>query len=103
MSLVPERWEFLGHSVDDETGFPVAFVAREKVDPNRRLTVWKLMKRPNGWYNMGQWLSTGTFRAHKFGGKVPKHCRPLKLSDSRIDNMLRSFAEHGDSYNPQAA
>jgi hypothetical protein len=103
MSLVPERWEFLGWSVDDETGYRIAYVAREKTDFERRLTVWKLMKRPNGWYNMGQWLSTNTFRSHAFGGKVPKHCRPLKLSDSRIDFLLRSFAEHGDSFQPAAA
>lgn len=85
MSLVPERWEAIGKGTDPESGLPMVFVAREKTDFERRLTVWKLVKRPNAWYSVGQWISQGRWR------RFPE-TNGVRLSDSRIDQILRSYA-----------
>jgi hypothetical protein len=82
-----DRWETIGTGTDDETGLPVVYVARERVDAAKRLTVWKLVKRPGkGWYSIGQWISLGRFRRfpEKFG---------VKLSDSITDQTLIAYAD----------
>lgn len=86
MSLVPERWGLLYRGRDPDTGYPMVLVAREKVDCAARLTVWKLVKRPNGWHNVGQWISQGRWRGYPEKNGV-------KLTDSRIDTALRTYAE----------
>lgn len=83
--MVPERWELVGKGRDIETGLPMVLVAREKEDPRLRMTVWKLLKRPNGWYSVGQWISKGRWRSFP-------ETNGVKLSDSRIDQILLEFA-----------
>lgn len=84
--MIPERWELVGKGRDQETGLPMVLVAREKEDPTLRLTVWKLLKRPNGaWYSVGQWISKGCWRSFPEKNGV-------KLSDSRIDQILLGYA-----------
>lgn len=90
MSLVPERWQLLGRASDDE-GRPVAYVGREKLDDRGRLTVWKLIQRKGHWFNCGQWISLGRFRITDDYSSA--RTRPLRLSDSRIDTLLRSYAD----------
>lgn len=93
MSLVTEQWELLGRTTDKD-GQPVAYVGRKKFSSAERLTVFKLVQRPNGhWYNYGQWLSIGRFRPTDDWRSA--QTRPLKLSDSRIDSVLRCYAEQG--------
>jgi hypothetical protein len=88
MSLVPEQWEVLGTRT--ENGLRVAYIGRKKTDTEDRITVFKLVRRPKGWYNFGQWISVGRFRLHHGSDPVT---RPLKLSDSRTDRTLRTLAE----------
>lgn len=90
VSLVNEKWEYTAKGVED--GCPVVYVAREKYDYATRLTIFKLMKKNDVWYNVGQWISKGQFRTHHFGSSDAK-VRPLRLSDSRIDVKLRKIAE----------
>jgi len=89
MSLVNEKWEYTAKGAED--GNPVVYVAREKYDSSTRLTIFKLMKKNDVWYNMGQWISKGQFRVHHFGAS--DELRPHRLSDSRIDTTLKKIAE----------
>jgi hypothetical protein len=89
MSLVPERWGLVGTGYDED-GLPMVLVAREKTDYTDRWTIWRLVQRPNGWYNTGQYISSNLFR------RTPEP-KGVKLSDSRIDNILRDFATQGES------
>lgn len=81
--MVPEDWSLLARSIED--GRNVCYVAREKHDVVDRLTVWKLVEYPNAWYSEGQWISKGVYR------RFPEK-KGVKLSDSRIDQTLLSFA-----------
>lgn len=92
MSLVTEKYEIFGQETDHETGDPVVYVARETLINPAKLTVFKLMKRRNNWYNAGQFLSQGRFRTHDFAARSDRF-RPLRLSDSRTDTELRRLAE----------
>lgn len=81
--MVPERWEAIGKG--EEHGLSVVYVAREKTDCEPRITVWKLVQRPRGWYSVGQWISKGLYRT--FPEKLG-----VKLSDSKIDQRLLHYA-----------
>lgn len=68
----------------------MVYVAREKIDPVSRLTVWKLLLRDNGsWYSVGQWISKGVFR------RFPEP-KGVKLSDSQTDQTLLKYALAAD-------
>lgn len=83
--MVPETWALIGRGT--RNGLPMARVAREKRDPQVRLTIWTLVRRANGaWYSVGQWISRGEYREFD---------TPQKLSDSYIDSRLRDLA-NGD-------
>lgn len=83
--MVPETWALVGKGTKD--GRPMARVAREKRDPTPRLTIWTLVKKPNGvWYSVGQWISIGRYREFD---------RPQRLTDSYIDRKLIDVATHG--------
>ena len=86
MSLVPETWHLLTQATDPDTGLPMALVARQKHSVTDRLTVWKLAKRSGAWYNAAQWVSKGYWRTYPEKNGV-------KLTDSRIDRMLKQYAE----------
>lgn len=80
--MVPETWALVGKSKRE--GLPTAWVAREKHDPTTRLTIWTLVKKPNGvWYSVGQWISIGRYREFD---------RPQRLTDSYIDQKLLKYA-----------
>lgn len=81
--MVPETWGLVGKGVKD--GLPMVRVAREKFDPTPRLTIWTLVKRANGWYSVGQWISKGVYR------EFPE-ANGVKLSDSYIDQKLLGYA-----------
>lgn len=84
-----EEFALISAGVEPDLNLPVAYVGRQ-VD--ERLTVYKLIQRANGyWYNYGQWLSTGRFRLTDDARS--DRTRPLRLSDSRLDRMLRSVAD----------
>lgn len=88
-SQVPEAWEFVGRGKDPETDLPMVMVARQKYDGQHdRMTIWKLVQRTNGWYSVGQFISKGVYR------KFPE-TNGVKLSNSRIDQILLSFATKG--------
>lgn len=89
-SSVQERWGVVGRGTDPDTGFPMCLVAREKWDTETRRTVFKLVKRSNGWHNTGQYISKNRFR------KSPEK-NGAKLSTSRLDSVLRDYAEQGYS------
>lgn len=88
MSLVTERWDRVGEGIDADEGLPFVLVARIKNDGQERVTIWKLIERPNGWYNLGQYISANLFR------RYPEK-KGVKLSDSRIDTILREYAMQG--------
>lgn len=88
MTLVTERWEKVGEGIDADEALPYVLVARIKNDGEQRVTIWKLIQRPNGWYNLGQYVSKGVFR------RYPER-RGVKLTDSRIDCILRDYATQG--------
>lgn len=80
--MVPETWALIGKGRKD--GMPMARVAREKRDPTPRLTIWTLVKKPNGnWYSIGQWISRGEYREFD---------RPQRLTDSYTDQRLLDLA-----------
>lgn len=83
--MVPETWAVYGKGWDRETGLRMAFVVREKRDPVVRITMWKLLYRDGAWYSVGQWISKGLYR------KFPEP-NGVKLTDSRIDQMLLKYA-----------
>ncbi len=80
--MVPERWALIGKG--RLGGLPMVQVAREKYDPKARLTIWKLVRKGDAWYAIGQWISIGRYREHE---------RPRKLSDSYTDQQLVKYAE----------
>lgn len=83
--MVPEKWALVGKGKRD--GLPMVRVAREKIDPVSRLTIWTLIQRPNGvWYSVGQWISIGRYREFD---------TPQKLTDSQIDQRLLDYATNG--------
>lgn len=83
--MVPESWALIGKGKRD--GLPMVKVAREKRDPTARLTIWTLVRKPNGiWYSVGQWISKGRYREFD---------RPQRLTDSYIDRKLLEYATHG--------
>jgi hypothetical protein len=93
LSLVPESFELVERSTDPDFGMPMAIVARRKVDFEERVTVWKLVRHENGWYNAGFFTSTkNCFIPDREGRR-----KGLKLSTSRLDNILRDFAIYGES------
>lgn len=85
-SLVPERWSLIAKGTDPESGLPMALVAREKdYNVDKKLTIWKLVQRSNGWYSVAQWVSKGYWR-------VFPETNGVKLSDSVIDRTLAKLA-----------
>jgi hypothetical protein len=80
--MVPETWALIGRGTRD--GLPMVQVAREKRDPDVKLTIWTLVQRANGsWYSIGQWISRGEYREFD---------QPQKLTDSYIDMRLKDLA-----------
>lgn len=89
-SYHPETWALLNRSVDPE-GREMCHVRRVILDQDSRNTVWRLVKYPNGWRNVGQFLpGFNSFRP------TPER-NGVKLSGSRTDTVLREFAEYGYS------
>lgn len=84
MSLVPEEWNRISRTT--ENGRPACVVARQKTDVTQRLTAWKLVKHGDVWYSEGQWISEGRYR------RFPEK-RGVRLSDSKLDKILRDYAE----------
>lgn len=93
-SYSPESWDLMNRGTDQDTGFACCHVRRVTRDAVTRATVWKLVRRPNGWYNVGQYLGGFT------GFRPAPERNGVKLSGSRTDLTLRSFAEegHGHAY-----
>lgn len=90
-----DRWDLMNRGTDSETGLPMCHVRRITFGVLRdNATVWKLVQRPNGWYNVGQFV----YGVNGFRPTPEKN--GVKLSGSRIDLTLRSFAEtgHGNAY-----
>lgn len=83
--MLPEQWALIGRGTKDS--LPMVKVAREMYTPAPKLTIWTLVKRPNGvWYSIGQWISRGEYREFD---------RPQRLTDSHIDMRLKALA-NGD-------
>lgn len=90
----PEKWDLMNRGIDPETGFPICHVRRQNLGAEKRATVWKLVQYPNGWRNVGQFLPG-------FPGFRPcLERKGVKLSNSRLDLILRSYAEtsHGHAF-----
>jgi hypothetical protein len=93
MSLVTDQFEVVDKGIDPDYGLPMVIVARSKFDFEERLTIWKLVQHPNGWYNAGFFTSTKDCFI-----KDTHRRKGLKLSTSRLDNILRDFATTGESH-----
>lgn len=90
-SYSPETWDLMNRGTDSDTGLPCCHVRRVTRDAITRSTVWRLIRRPNGWYNVGQYIGS-------LGGYRPAPERyGVKLSGSRTDLTLFEFAERGYS------
>lgn len=85
--MVPETWNFLSRGIED--GREICYIARVKHDVIDRRTVWKLMRYTDGWRSVAQTISTGVYR------EFPE-ARGVKLTDSRIDQILKAYAEDKD-------
>lgn len=83
-----EAWDLMGRGTDKDSGLPMCHV-RRTVLGTKRTTVWRLVQRPKGWYNVGQIVSTGN------GFRPSPERLGKKLSNSRIDLTLLSFAQEG--------
>lgn len=83
--MTPTGFLRLAKGTDPVERLPVAYVAVERYDYKHRITVYKLIKRPKGWYNVGQFLSLGYYRSVAGKGR--------KLSDSQLCQNLISVAE----------
>lgn len=86
-----ETWDLMDRGQERDSNLPMCHVRRIVGD---EATVWRLVKRTSrngivGWYNVGQFIPHfhGFRRAPETNGK--------KLSTSRIDLTLLSFAEAG--------
>lgn len=82
-----EKWHLVSRGSED--GLPQAIVRRVS---NGRATTWKLIQRPNGWYNVGQWIH---FSGRPSGFRACPERNGVKLSGSRTDLTLLSFAQEG--------
>lgn len=86
LAMYPERWKRVSKKVDPATGMLTVLVTRKRDNcPFDRVTTWKLVLHPNGWYSEGQFISTGKYR------RFPE-ARGVKLTDSRTDRMLANLA-----------
>lgn len=95
-SYCPDKWDLMNRGTTDD-GLAMCHVRHTKLAAAKRTTVFRLVKRPNGWYNVGRYITL----PGKPGGFVPTpEKKGVKLSGSRIDLTLRSLAEtgHGNAY-----
>lgn len=84
-----EDWSVLNRGVaKDHDGQPMCHVKRVKADG--RVIVFRLVRYPNGWRNVGQFIPS-----HFDSFRPTPEKRGVKLSQSRIDRTLASFAETG--------
>lgn len=88
-SHLPESWDLMNRGTDPVTGQPMCHVRRVKHEATDKVTVWRLVLYPNGWRNRGQFIP------HFQGFRPTPERHGVKLSNSRIDLTLKSFAEHG--------
>lgn len=90
----PEQWDLQSRDIDPETGFDRCHVRKLFLDTTERVTVYRLVRFPDGWRNVGQFIP------HFKGFRACPEKRGVKLSNSRLDLTLRSYAEtgHGHAY-----
>jgi len=84
--LTPETYTRLGKGTDPVSGMLVAYVAIERHEEITRTTIYKLEKRGDDWYNVGQFISTGNYRQSR-------EPNGRKLSDSVMSQELIKHAE----------
>lgn len=82
-----ETWTLMNRGVDPASGQDMVHVRRVGIDA--RACVWRLVRYPNGWRNVGQYIGSLP------GYRPTPEKRGKLLSNSRIDLTLRSFAESG--------
>jgi hypothetical protein len=98
-SLVPEQWLLVGRGLDRQTGEPFVLVARNK---DGIPTTWRVQRCMNSnfkvdWrvtaiqYSNGAYTVYGKRRALPDGRFLVKGA--TNLSDSKIDIILRDYAE----------
>lgn len=95
-SYFPETWDLLSRGTTPD-GLPMCHVRHQKADVEGHTTVYRLVQRAKGWYNVGRLTTI----PGKPGGFIPAPERlGKKLSGSRMDLTLLSFAEtgHGSAY-----
>jgi hypothetical protein len=82
MALLTERWEILQSGTDPSSGQPYAQISRKSGD---YVSVWKLRKDRGEWRVESMFASNQTLKTFSERG--------LRLTASRIDTILHSFAD----------